>query len=69
MGTGKLSRTVDELKKARRLRIPIMKIEPRGQTAATIFGVLLGLGIAVGAGLAAIAIVQTVQIVQSFQSG
>jgi hypothetical protein len=66
MGTGKLSRTVDELKKARLLRIPIMKFEPRRQTAATIFGVLLGLGIGVGGGLAAIAIVQ---IVQSFQSG
>ena len=65
MGKGKLSRTVDELKKARLLRIPIMKIEPRGQTAATIFGILLGLGIGVGGGLAAIAIVQ---IVQSFQS-
>jgi hypothetical protein len=45
-----------------------MKTEPRRQTGATIFGILLGLAIGVGGGLAAIAIVQTVQIVQSFQT-
>jgi hypothetical protein len=46
-----------------------MKTEPRRETAAIIFGILLGPGIGVGGGLAAIAIVQAVQIVQSFQSG